>query len=113
MKYAIIAFGGKQLKVSEGDTFDIEKQGELIPSVLAYSDGKKLEVGTPVLSDMTVKLSKVEDKRDKKVRVARFKSKSRYHKVRGHRQPISVVKVEKIGKTVAKATPKAKVAKKE
>jgi len=112
MKYAIIAFGGKQLKVSEGDTFNIEEQGELSSSVLAYSDGEKLEVGTPVLSDMTVKLSKVEDKKDKKVRVVRFKSKSRYHKVKGHRQPISVVKVEKIGKTIAKATPKAKVAKK-
>jgi len=98
MSYAIIQLGGKQLKVNEGDTFEIERQKALDFNVLAYSDGKNLEIGTPFLKDVKVKAKIIEEKRGKKVRVARFKSKSRYRRVQGHRQPLSVVKIEEISK---------------
>ncbi len=100
MKYAIIRLGGKQLKVAENDTFEIECQENPINvEVLAYVDNETSIVGSPVLTNVTVELSIVKDIRDEKVRVARFKAKSRYKKLKGHKQPLSVIKVEKISFT--------------
>jgi len=97
-KFAVIRLGGRQFKVSEGFTFELEKQSSLTNEVLLVSDGDDVKIGTPVLKNYEVTLSLIEEKRDKKIRVVRFKSKSRYRKVKGHRQPVSVVKVEKIEK---------------
>ncbi len=118
MKYAIIQLGGKQMKVSEGDIFEIERQEKLNIAVLLFSENGTVQIGEPILADIEVTAKVVEDKMDKKVRIARYKSKSRYRKKKGHRQPISVVKIEKIGKkgaskdakveAVAKAKPSAK-----
>lgn len=107
-KYAVIKLGGKQLKVSEGDVFEIERQKKLNIDVLMYSDGKSVKVGTPVLKDISVTANILEDKLDKRVIVARYKSKSRYRKRKGHRQPISVVKISKINEGVKRAGVKAK-----
>ena len=106
MTYAVIRFGGRQFKVSEGDKFQTMRQYSTNNEVLMYSDGKNMEIGTPTLENYEVKLNKLEDKRDKKIRVGRFKSKSRYRKVKGHKQPISVFEVEKIGKKGAKTEKK-------
>ena len=115
MAYAVIRLGGKQFKVQEGDTLKLERQVALTPEVLMYADGDVVSVGLPTISNVTVKLSRVEDKRDKKVVVARFKSKSRYRKVNGHRQPITIIKVdsissvsEKVKKAAATTKPAAK-----
>ena len=97
MTYAVIRFGGRQFKVSEGDIIQLQRQQEAKTAVLLYSDGKNVEVGTPVLDGYEVELKKLEDKRDKKVRIGRFKSKSRYRKVKGHKQPLSVFSVEYVG----------------
>lgn len=106
-KYAVIQLGGKQLMVKEGQKFEIERQSKLDVDVLLYSDGDTVLLGAPTLKDVTVKAKIIEDKKDKKVVVARYKSKSRYRKNKGHRQPISVVQIESIGdKKAAKATPK-------
>jgi large subunit ribosomal protein L21 len=97
MKYAVISFGGKQFKVSEGDTFKIERQKTpLKVDVLMYSEDDNVLVGVPTLAEVEVTAAVLEEKRDKKIRVGRFKSKSRYRRVKGHRQPISIVKIEKI-----------------
>jgi large subunit ribosomal protein L21 len=96
MRYAVIRLGGKQVKISEGQTFEIERQGELNLDVLAYSNGKETFFGAPLLKDVTVKAVKVEDIMGDKVRVVRFKAKSRYKKQKGHRQPLSVFKIEEI-----------------
>ncbi len=98
MKYAIVKLGGKQFKITEGLKFDLEKQSDLSFEVLYYTDGKEILVGEPVLNDIKVKAKIVEDKKDKKIRIGRFKSKSRYRKIKGHRQPISVVEIESITK---------------
>ena len=82
--------------VREGDTLKVTRQGELACKTLFYKDENGTRVGMPYLDDILVDLEKVEDKKDAKVVVARYKSKSRYRRKRGHRQPIGVVKVKSI-----------------
>ena len=101
--YAIIATGGKQYKVSEGDIITIEKLGVeagekvVFDQVLAVGD-KDLTVGTPVVSGASVDASVVEEGRAKKVIVYKYKRKTGYHKKNGHRQSYTKVKIEKINK---------------
>ena len=114
MTYAVIRLGGKQFKVSQGDKIELERHDDPGVEVLMLSDGDKLHLGQPVLTEFEVSLKKIEDKRGRKIRVARFKSKSRYRKVKGHKQPLSVFEVESIGKAGAKkAAPKPKAEAKE
>ena len=104
MAYAVIQTGGKQYKVSEGDRIRVEKlpgehkEGEKIvfDQVLAKDDGKEITVGTPVIAGAKVEAEFVEEGRDKKIPVIRFKSKSRYFKNKGHRQPYTSVVIKKI-----------------
>ena len=99
--YAIIATGGKQYKVAEGDIITIEKLGMndgdavTFDQVLAVNNGK-LSVGSPVVKGATVTGSVVRDGRAKKVIVYKYKRKSGYHKKNGHRQPFTLVKIDKI-----------------
>ena len=99
--YAIIATGGKQYKVSEGDVLKVEKlgaaEGEKVTfdQVLAIG-GDELKVGTPTVSGATVEASVVKEGRAKKVIVYKYKPKTGYHKKNGHRQSFTQVKIEKI-----------------
>ena len=99
--YAIIATGGKQYKVSEGDIIKVEKlgvdAGETVTfdQVLAVSDGS-LKLGKPVVAGATVTASVIREGKDKKVLVYKYKNKSGYHKKNGHRQLFTQVKIEKI-----------------
>ncbi len=98
--YAIIATGGKQYKVSEGDIINVEKlgvdEGESVTfdQVLAIS-GEGLKVGEDV-SGATVTATVVKNDKAKKVIVYKYKSKTGYHKKAGHRQQYTQVKIEKI-----------------
>ncbi len=98
--YAIIATGGKQYKVSEGDIITIEKLGVeagervTFDQVIAVSDGG-LKVGNDV-ADATVEASVVKEGRGKKIIVYKYKRKTGYHKKNGHRQSYTQVKIEKI-----------------
>ncbi|MCR4655439.1 MAG: 50S ribosomal protein L21 [Lachnospiraceae bacterium] len=98
--YAIIATGGKQYKVSEGDVIRIEKlgveEGEKVSfdNVLAVSDGKLL-VGEDV-ANSSVEATVVKNGRDKKIIVYKYKRKSGYHKKQGHRQAYTEVKIDSI-----------------
>ncbi len=98
--YAIIATGGKQYKVSEGDVIKVEKL-EVEPGntvsfdqVIAVSDGT-LKVGEDV-AKATVTATVMEQGRGKKVIVYKYKRKTGYHKKNGHRQPYTQVKIDKI-----------------
>ena len=98
--YAIIATGGKQYKVSEGDVIKIEKMdveaGDSVTfnRVIAVSDGT-LKVGEEA-AKATVTAEVLEQGRGKKVIVYKYKSKTGYHKKNGHRQPYTQVKIAKI-----------------
>ena len=98
--YAIIATGGKQYKVSEGDVLKVEKlnaaTGDTVTfdQVVAVSDNG-LKVGVDV-ANATVSATVVGEGKGKKVIVYKYKRKTGYHKKNGHRQPYTQVKIEKI-----------------
>lgn len=101
--YAIIATGGKQYKVSEGDVVRVEKLGAeagstyVFDQVLAVNDGT-LTVGTPLVEGATVEASVIGDGKAKKIIVYKYKRKTGYHKKNGHRQQYTAVRIEKISK---------------
>ena len=98
--YAILATGGKQYKVSEGDVIKVEKidaeAGNTVTfdQVIAVSDNT-LKVGADV-ANTTVTATVMEQGRGKKVIVYKYKRKTGYHKKNGHRQAYTQVKIEKI-----------------
>ncbi|MBQ6026635.1 MAG: 50S ribosomal protein L21 [Lachnospiraceae bacterium] len=99
--YAIITTGGKQYKVAEGDVIKVEKlgaaEGDTIDfdQVLAVNNGS-LVLGNPTVSGAKVSATVVEEGKNRKVIVYRYKRKSGYHKKNGHRQLYTKVKIEKI-----------------
>ena len=103
MEFAIIATGGKQYKVSKGDTLKIEKiKGDfkvgdkiVFDKVLLVEDGKDTTIGTPYIKEAKVEAKLAEVGRNKTVEVVKYKQKSRYYKKNGHRQPW--FKVEIVG----------------
>ena len=103
--HAIIETGGKQYKVTEGDTLFIEKlpveaseAGENVTfdKVLAVIDGDKITVGTPVVEGAKVDASVVKNGKGKKVIVFKYKPKKGYRRKQGHRQPYTKVTIGKI-----------------
>lgn len=99
--YAIIATGGKQYKVEEGDVIKVEKLGVeagqtvTFDQVLVVSD-TETKVGTPTVDGASVSATVVAEGKGKKVIVYRYKRKTGYHKKNGHRQPFTQVKIDKI-----------------
>ena len=99
--YAVIATGGKQYKVSEGDIITIEKLGAEAGSTVTFDqvlvvNNGELVVGNPTVANATVTASVVKEGRAKKVIVYKYKRKTGYHKKQGHRQAYTKVKIEKI-----------------
>jgi len=100
--YAIMASGGKQYRVQEGDVLRLEKiDGDVGASVsfdqvLMVSDGEEVQLGRPVLDGATVHASIVEQDKAKKILVFKFKRRKRYRRKLGHRQPYTAVRIEKI-----------------
>lgn len=99
--FAIIKTGGKQYKVSEGDVIKVEKieaqSGDKIEfdQVLMVA-GDDVKVGSPVVEGAKVQAEVLDQKKDKKVVIFKFKAKKNYRKKKGHRQPYTLVKIEKI-----------------
>lgn len=101
MKKAVIATGGKQYVVTEGETLEVELLNSSDKKVtfepLLVIDGDKTTVGTPVVGGVKVAAEVIEaDKAGEKVTAIRYKAKKRVRKVRGHRQHHAVLKVTKI-----------------
>ncbi len=98
--YAIIATGGKQYKVSEGDIIKVEKLAAEAGETVTFDDvvaisGDSLLVGADVKAS-SVSATVMEQGRGKKVIVYKYKRKSGYHKKNGHRQAYTQVKIDKI-----------------
>lgn len=101
MKKAVIASGGKQYLVAEGETVDVElikdTNGKLTFEPLLVIDGTKSIVGTPAVANIQVAATIVEaDKQQDKVTSIRYKAKKRVRTVRGHRQRLTTLKIESI-----------------
>ena len=100
--HAIIETGGKQYKVTEGDTLFIEKlpveAGDTVTfdKVLAVLDGDKATFGAPVVDGAKVTASVVKNGKGKKVIVFKYKPKKGYRRKQGHRQPYTKVTIGKI-----------------
>jgi large subunit ribosomal protein L21 len=102
MKYAVIKTGGKQYKVKEGQTIEVEKlEAEKnkpveFDEVLLSVDQDKVKIGQPKL-DEKVKGKVIEQVKGKKLTVFKFKAKTGYRRKIGHRQNQTKVLIEKIG----------------
>ncbi|MBQ9566035.1 MAG: 50S ribosomal protein L21 [Synergistaceae bacterium] len=90
--YAVIETGGKQYRVQAGDRFRVERlEGEkgsevTFDKVLMIGDDGGVRFGTPYVSGASVTAEIVDQARDKKVLVFKYKSKKNYRRMRGHRQ---------------------------
>jgi large subunit ribosomal protein L21 len=101
MKKAVIATGGKQYLVTEGETLEVEllhnDDAKVTFDALLVIDGDAVEVGAPVVDKVTVSAEVVaEDVKADKVTSIRYKAKKRVHTVHGHRQRHTAIKITKI-----------------
>jgi len=100
--YAIVTTGGKQYKASRGEVLRVEKiPGDVgspvtFDRVLMYSDGETVNIGRPVIEKAAVKGHIVEQGKDKKIIVFKYKRRKRYRRKQGHRQPYTAVKIDSI-----------------
>ncbi len=100
--YAIIKTGGKQYRVEEDQILKVEKlpvvEGDAVEfdHVLAVSNDDGFKVGSPIVEGAKVKAKVIEQGKNKKVIVFKYKPKIRYRKKTGHRQPYTKVLIESI-----------------
>ena len=100
--YAIIATGGKQYRVKEGDVICIEKIDAAADAVVSFDvllmgEGEAVQVGNPTVKGAKVEAKVLEQIRGEKIVVYKYKSKKTYHRKQGHRQPYTKVEITKIG----------------
>ena len=96
--YAIIASGGKQYKVEEGLSIDVEKLNANIGDkvnfdVLLVSDGKTVKAGSPLLKNVVCEAEVIAHGKADKIVVFKYKAKKNERKKQGHRQPFTRVKI--------------------
>ena len=101
-KKAVILTGGKQYLVSEKEVLVVdfldakEKESYKFTQVLLVDDGKDLLIGTPYVEKAYVEAEIVKQDQSKKIRVAKFKAKSKYRKTTSHRTKLTQVRILKI-----------------
>lgn len=101
MKIAVIKTGGKQYLVRQGQNLKVEKLnyqvGDSVKfNTLMIADDDRLDLGKPSLGEK-VEGKILEQGRSKKISVIKYKSKTRYRRNVGHRQPFTKVEITKIG----------------
>ena len=100
--YAVIETGGKQYRVEKDTVLSVEllgmDAGETVEfdQVLAVSDGSELSIGTPVLENVKVTATVVENYRGEKIVAFKKKRRKGYRKKIGHRQELTKLKIESI-----------------
>ena len=100
--YAVIATGGKQYRVKEGDVLCIEKIDAAVDSTVSFDvllcgGGEDVKVGTPVVDGVKVEAKVLGQVKGEKIVVYKYKSKKNYHRKQGHRQPYTKVEITAIG----------------
>ena len=102
MAYAIIKTGGRQFRVAEGDTVDVDLldvdagKTATFGEVLMFADGKDVTQGSPLVSGAKVTAEVLEQRKDKKVIAFKFKRRKGYHRTVGHRRKLTRVKIKSI-----------------
>ena len=100
MSFAIIETGGKQYLVSPKDKIRVEKlagDGEIaFDKVLLVSGDKDVKIGNPFVSGAKVMGKVLRQARDKKIRILKYHSKTRYRRRKGHRQEFTEVEINSI-----------------
>ena len=108
MAYAIIKTGGRQFRVEEGDTIDVDLldveagKSTTFGEVLMHADGDKLTHGSPI-DGAHVTAEVVEQRKDKKVIAFKYRRRKGYHRTVGHRRKLTRVKITGISLGGAKA----------
>jgi large subunit ribosomal protein L21 len=111
MAYAIIKTGGRQYRVAEGETIDVDlldvEAGKTTTfgDVLMYADGDKITHGSPI-DGAKVTAEVVEQRKDKKVIAFKYRRRKGYHRTVGHRRRLTRVKIKTISVGAKKAAPK-------
>ena len=100
---ATIRTQGRQFTVTEGDILTVNRYADTeagsaveINEVLSVGEGEKAVFGTPLVDGASVSAKVLENKRGKKVTVYKKKRRKGYENKRGHRQELSVIKIESI-----------------
>ena len=106
--YAIIKTGGKQYRVQENDVLKVEKLNAAVGETVTFDEvvavgGDKLQVGTPFVEGCAVQAEVLEQGKNEKVIIFKYKAKKDYRRKNGHRQPYTLVKVTGIGAAAKKA----------
>ncbi len=102
MEYAVFRTGGKQYKVKKGDTIELDRldaqpNKEIsFREVLLYVSNGESKIGTPLVKGAYIKAKMVENLKGDKIRVAKFKAKARYRRVRGFRHSLSKIFIDSI-----------------
>jgi large subunit ribosomal protein L21 len=102
MAYAIIRTGGRQFRVAEGDTLDVDlldvEPGKTATfgDVLLFADGKDVTHGNPLVSGAKVTAEVLEQRKDKKVVAFKYRRRKGYHRTVGHRRKLTRVKIKTI-----------------
>lgn len=100
--FAIIESGGKQYRVEEGDSIRVEKLKDdsnteiKLNTVMLVGDGDKILVGKPYVDGASVTATKLCDDKEKKVIVYKYKRRKDWDRKMGHRQQVSVLRIDKI-----------------
>lgn len=100
--YAVVETGGKQYRVSTGDTIYVEKlnvnEGDevVLDRVLLVSKDGKIQVGKPYVEGAKVVAKAVKQGKQRKIIVFKYKAKKNYKKKQGHRQPYTKLVIESI-----------------
>jgi large subunit ribosomal protein L21 len=100
--YAVIATGGKQYRVEQGETLHVEKLGVdagqtlEFTDVLLVSDGANIKVGTPHVSGAKVTAEVLGDLKGPKLLIYKFRRRKGYRRKTGHRQPYTQIKITSI-----------------
>jgi large subunit ribosomal protein L21 len=109
MAYAIIRTGGRQFRVAEGDTIDVDLldidsgKTATFGDVLMFADGKDVTHGNPLISGAKVTAEVVEQRKDKKIIAFKYKRRKGYHRTVGHRRKLTRVKIKSISVGAKKA----------
>jgi len=101
-KFAVVKIGGHQYKVAEGEEIEVPKiEGEKgtavnLEEVLLVVDEEKVKIGQPQVKGVKIQAEIVDQKKGEKIRVAKYKAKTGYRRVRGFRSLLTTLKIRKI-----------------